>query len=217
MVELEHRDLIQKLFTAGITNGGEIHRRTAIPRSTVFRILGKLRRNENIQRKTGTGKQRILQVDDGRSLVSLANQNRNMSIRKITRRFNQIREKNVSHEMVRKELRRRGYRHKVARNIPMLTDRHKQQRLLWVKNNKRTDWERVVFTDDMSIWLAGGKIRLWCKGDKQAFKPSNKHSPKLHVWDAFSARGTFPLKVFKENMTGELYTNILNECLLMQA
>lgn len=106
MVELEHRDLIQKLFTAGITNGGEIHRGTAIPRSTVFRILGKLRRNENIQRKTGTGKQRILQVDDGRSLVSLANQNR--KIRKITRRFNQIREKNVSHETVRKELRRRG-------------------------------------------------------------------------------------------------------------
>lgn len=181
MVELEHRDIIQKLFTAGITNGGEIHRRTAIPRSTVFRILGKLRRNDDIQRKFGTGKKRILQVDDGRSLVSLANQNRKMSIRKLASRFNQIRKKNVSHETVRKELLRRGYRHKVARNIPMLTDRHRLQRLLWAKNNKETDWERVVFTDEMSIWLAGGKIRLWCKGAQQAVKPSNKHSPKLHV------------------------------------
>ena len=48
MVELEHRDLVQKLFRSGITDGGEIHRRTAIPRSTVFRILGKLRQNDNI-------------------------------------------------------------------------------------------------------------------------------------------------------------------------
>ena len=40
MVELEHRDLVQKLFRSGITDGGEIHRRTVIPRSTVFRMLG---------------------------------------------------------------------------------------------------------------------------------------------------------------------------------
>ena len=88
MVELEHRDLVQKLFRSGITDGGEIHRRTAIPRSTVFRILGKLRQNDNIQRKSGSGKQRIMQVNDGRCLVSLANQNRKLSIRKLTGRFN---------------------------------------------------------------------------------------------------------------------------------
>ena len=99
----------------------------------------------------------------------------------------------------------------------MLTDRHKQQRVLWVKNNRQTDWERVVFSEEMSILLAGGRIRLWCKGDQQAVKESNKHSPKLHVWGTISARGTFPLKVFRENLTGELYTNILNECLITQA
>ena len=217
MVELEHRDLVQKLFRSGITDGGEIHRRTAIPRSTVFRILGKLRQNDNIQRKSGSGKQRIMQVNDGRCLVSLANQNRKLSIRKLTERFNQLRENNVSHETVRKELLRRGYRHKVVRNIPMLTDRHKQHRVSWARSNKQTDWERVVFSDEMSIWLAGGKIRLWCKGSQEAVKPRNKHSPKLHVWGAFSARGTFPLKVFRENLTGEVYTNILNECLVTQA
>ena len=59
-------------------------RRTAIPRSTVFRILVKLRQNDNIQRKSGSGKQRIMQVNDGRCLVSLANQNRKLSIRKLT-------------------------------------------------------------------------------------------------------------------------------------
>ena len=129
MVELKRRDLIQKLFRSGITDGGEIHRRTAIPRSTVFRLLGKFRQNDDIQRKSGSGKQRKMQVNDGRCLVSLANQNRKLSIRKLTGRFNQLRENNVSHETVRKELRKRGYRHKVIRIIPMLTDRHKEQRV----------------------------------------------------------------------------------------
>ena len=56
-------------------------------------------------------------------------------------------------------------------------------------------------------------------GVKGVRKRSNQEisSPKLHVWGAFSARGTFPLKVFRENLTGEVYTNILNECLVTQA
>ncbi|KAI6658663.1 hypothetical protein LOD99_11008 [Oopsacas minuta] len=66
----------------------------------------------------------------------------------------------------------------------------------------------------MSIWLAGGRIRLWCKGDQLAVKQSNKHSPKSHVWGAISAYGTFVLKVFRQNLTEELYTNILNDCLI---
>ena len=85
------------------------------------------------------------------ALLSLANQNRKLSIRKLTGRFNQLRENNVSHETVRKELLRRGYQHKVVRNIPMLTDRHKQHRVSWARSNKQTDWERVVFSDEMSI------------------------------------------------------------------
>ncbi|KAI6660709.1 hypothetical protein LOD99_10290 [Oopsacas minuta] len=87
MVELERRDLIHKLFDAGVTSGSEIHQRTAIPRSTVFRILAKFRQGGDIQRKSGTEKQRILHVNDARSLVSLVNQNRKMSIRKLASRF----------------------------------------------------------------------------------------------------------------------------------
>ncbi|KAI6657844.1 hypothetical protein LOD99_586 [Oopsacas minuta] len=201
----------------GVTSGSEIHQRTATPRSTVFRILAKFRQGGDIQRKSGTGKQRILHVNDVRSLLSLANQNRQMSIRKWPVDFNHLRQKNLSHETVRKELQRRGYTHKVVRSIPILTDPHKQQRVLWAKNNKHTDWERVVFSDEMSIWLAGGRIRLWCKGDQLAVKQSNKHSPKLYDWGAISAHGTFPLQVFRQNLTGEFYRNILNECLITQA
>ena len=114
-------------------------------------------------------------------------------------------------------MKRRGFTRKVAQKIPMLRQSHKAYRVQWAKENKKTDWEKVVFSDEMSIWLAGGRICLWCKGDSKAVKPSTKHSPKLHVWGAFSARGTFPIKIFTENLTGQLYCDILHECLVEQA
>ena len=99
----------------------------------------------------------------------------------------------------------------------MLSDRHKAARVSWAKQNRNTDWGGVVFSDEMSIWLSGGRLCLWCKKDEIAVKLSSKHSPKLHVWGAFSARGTFPLKIFRGNLTGMMYSNILNECLVTQA
>ena len=53
------------------------------------------------------------------------------------------------------------------------------------------------------------------KGILRQYNPV-QNTPKLHVWGAFSARGTFPLKVFKENLTGQLYIDILNGCLVTQ-
>ena len=69
----------------------------------------------------------------------------------------------------------------------------------------------------MSIWLSQGKICLWCRSDENPVKPTSKHTPKLHVWGAFSARGTFPLKIFLENLTGLGYVRNLNKCLIVQS
>ena len=44
-----------------------------------------------------------------------------------------------------------------------------------------------------------------------------KHSAKIHVWDAWSSMGTFPLIVFNQNLTGHLYSKILEWGLLAQA
>ena len=87
----------------------------------------------------------------------------------------------------------------------------------WAKDNKATDWEKVVFSDEMSIWLSQGKICLWSRSDEHPVTPTSKHTTKLQVWGAFSSRGTFPLKIFRENLTGLCYIRILNECLIAQS
>ena len=47
------------------------------------------------------------------------------------------------------------------------------------EENKATDWEKVVFSDEMSIWLSRGNICLWCKSDKHPVKPTSKYTQKF--------------------------------------
>ena len=104
-----------------------------------------------------------------------------MSIRKLTSKFNSTRSNTYSRETVRPHLKRLGYTRKVAKAIPFLTQRHMDRQVSWAKDNKATDWEKVVFSGEMSIWLSQDKIFLWCKSDENPVKPTSKHTPKLHV------------------------------------
>ncbi|KAI6657090.1 hypothetical protein LOD99_15876 [Oopsacas minuta] len=217
MNEQEQRNNVKILFDTEITNCMELSRRTGVSKSTVYRTVYKLRNAESVDRKIGSGKQRQIKANNARSLVNLAINNPRLSVRKLTSKFYKRWGLSFSHEAVRIEMKRRGFTCKVARKIPMLTQTHKAYRVDWAKSNRCRDWEKVIFSDEMSIWLAGGRVCVWCKGDSKPVKPSTKHFPKLHVWGAFSARGTFHIKVFRENLTGRLYCDILHECLVEQA
>ncbi|KAI6647741.1 hypothetical protein LOD99_8582 [Oopsacas minuta] len=108
-------------------------------------------------------------------------------------KFNKRRGLSFSHEAVRIEMKQRGFTRKVARKIPKLTQTHKAYRVDWAKFKMFRYWKKAIFSNEMSIWLAVGKVCVWCKGDSKPVKPSTKHSPKFPVWGTFSARGTFPI------------------------
>ncbi|KAI6657161.1 hypothetical protein LOD99_15947 [Oopsacas minuta] len=101
--------------------------------------------------RLGSGKQRQIKANNARSLVSLAINNPRLSVRKLTCKFNKRRGLSFSHEAVRIEMKRRGFTRKVARKIPMLTQTHKAYRVDWAKSNRCRDWEKVIFSDEMSI------------------------------------------------------------------
>ena len=58
---------------------------------------------------------------------------------------------------------------------------------------------------------------MWTKAGKNRWQPVPKHSQKVHIWAAFSSMGTFPLCIFRQNLTGVLYCKILEWLLLSQA
>ena len=151
MTEQTHRVKISTLFQSGITYAMEVSRRTGIPKSTDYRTISKLKAEISIKRKRGSGKGESYQQE---------RYNRQMSIMKLTSKFNTTRSNTYSRETVRQHLKRLGHTRKVAKAIPLLTQRLMDRRVSWAKDNKATDWEKVVFSDEMSIWLSQGKIFL---------------------------------------------------------
>ena len=68
----EKRKIIETLFNSNITRGAEITKRTGIAKTTVYRVLAKLKSVSSIERKNGSEKQRKMGTNDGRALVNLA-------------------------------------------------------------------------------------------------------------------------------------------------
>ena len=72
-----------------------------------------------------------------------------------------------SHEAVRHEMKQRYYTRMFARNISMLTQFHKTYRVDLAMSNKSRELEKVAFIAEVSIWLAGGRVSVCCKGDSK--------------------------------------------------
>ena len=53
MNQLEKRKILETLFNSNITSGAEITKRTGIAKTTVYRILAKLKSVNSIERKKG--------------------------------------------------------------------------------------------------------------------------------------------------------------------
>ena len=105
----------------------------------------------------------------------------------------------------------------MARRVPMLSEKNRLLRLDWAKKNMYKHWYRAVFSDEASFWLRSGRLRMWTKSNKTCIVPTVKHSPKIHIWAAFSSMGTFPLCIFTRNMDGNFFVEILKWHLLDQA
>jgi len=54
-------------------------------------------------------------------------------------------------------------------------------------------------------------------GTSVPYKGIPKHPAKVHVWDAFSVRGTIGFHMFTQNMDGQLYHEILTDHLFENA
>ena len=101
--------------------------------------------------------------------------------------------------------------------IPMLSEKKRLFRIEWAHKNKMKLWCRAVFADEASFWLNRGKVRMWTKSGRKRTQKTTEHSPKLHIWAAFSSFGTFPLCIFRQNLDAQFFIKILEWHLLTQA
>ena len=59
----------------------------------------------------------------------------------------------------------------------------------WAKKNKKTDWSKVIFTDETTISQFSQPKKVWRYKGEKVKTPTVKHSDKVHIYRCFSEKG----------------------------
>ena len=195
----------------------EISRILDVDRGTVYRVKKRLQTNMTLKHKRGGGRPNLLSDSIKYTAAQFIKSDPETSVRKLTTRIAKTKKLTVSKSTVHLTLQKLKYSKPFPVQIPLLSEKNRLFRIEWAQKNKFKLWCRAVFADEASFWLNRGKVRMWTKSGKKRSQKTTKHSPKLHIWAAFSSFGTFPLCIFRQNLDAQFFVKILGWHLLTQA
>lgn len=127
----------------------------------------------------------------------------------------------VSVATVRRTLHEQGLHARAPRKTPLLTSRHKQNRIQFAKNHldkPQKFWDSVLWTDETKIELFGPMDQryVW-RRNNEAFAEKNtiptvKHGGgSVMMWGCFSSSGTGSLHKIVGKMDSAMYQDILDK------
>ena len=150
------------------------------------------------------------------SLAAKLRKNPRISVRRLASEFQVTQGLDISRESVRRTIKCMGLYKRIPIRGPGITPQNEKIRVDWAKKHQNIHWHKIIFTDECSIWLNQGKIRMWTRGERPILNIP-RHTPKVHIWGGISTRGATPVKVFRQNFNSEHYCNVLNEVLFQTA
>lgn len=193
-----------------------------IPRSTVSRVC----REYGISGITShhgqrSGRPPALNDRDRRRLCRIVNVNRHATLRQITAGINVGRTRDVSDRTVRRNLSSLGYGSRRPTRVPLLTARHRLQRLSWAREHigwSLDQWKTVAWSDESRFQLvrADGRVRVW-RRPHEAMDPNCQQGTvqagggSIMVWAVFTWHGLGPLVQLNRSLTGNGYVQLLTD------
>ena len=201
------RQTILQLWNKGISKGTEIHKITDIPLSTIYDNLKKLKENNTVSRKKGSGRPKKITGKFSKNLGQYIRRDTSISTRTLTKKLlrNGL---EVSHVTVSRHLTDLGYKKALPKATPMLTAVHKQKRVEWAQKHLNDDWTRTLFSDETAFKLFRNTVQRWYKGERPT-RPMPKDRTKILAWGGFCIVGKTSLFCFRQIMNAEFYVEIL--------
>ena len=189
----------------------QVSRKVGVPKTTVHRW------KDNafpLFRKVGSGRKRKTDSQTDRLIIRLVRNNPSLSSSDLR---SSLREPSVSAITVRRRLRSKGFKSRKRPSGIELTANHMRLRLDWAMQHChwRSQWSRVVCSDEASVCLRGrdGRLRLWMKSGSKVPKhlvlPVNQGGGRLLIWAAIWMNGRTELHIQRNNMNSDGYVNVL--------
>lgn len=161
-----------------------------------------------------TGRPKKTTPSVSRRIVGLARGKRHRSTRSVSKIAKRRRIADVSHVTVRKILKEADLHPFHRRVKPRLSDRQKQERVRFARQNGNRDWTNVVFTDEKKFVLFDIPNRhndvVWA-GDPSEVPDVEVEKWKVvvHAWGAISHHGQISLVFYTPPLTAVNYCQIL--------
>ena len=184
--------------------------------TTGYNVKPKIKKSLTLSHKKGGGRPKSLRNSIKPTLCQQVRRKPFLSLRNLASQSGI----NVSFSTVGRAMNDLKYNKRYTDKTPMLSEKNRIYRIKWAKKYRypKKLWFQTIFLDEMSVWLSRGRIKIWTKsGKKKRLAPTTKHTPKIHVWAAFSSMGTLPLCISTQNMNSDLFIDILQTHLFAQA
>jgi transposase len=207
---------VRDAWRRGIRKVSSLAKITGVPLSTVYKYVAKLKNKQTLNPLPRPGRPRILPPEKRHVLGRIIQNNRYLTCKEITTSLN-LKPK-ILPRTINREINKLGYRTCHPRTVPMLTSEQCERRVEWALAHAKQNWKSVVFSDETTFQMFRNTIKAFYKvGTEIPQRGVPKHPAKVHVWGAFSARGTIGFHMFTQNMDGQLYREILTNHLFENA
>jgi len=119
----------------------------------------------------------------------------------------------VSSTHVHSLLKKRGLKYQSVNSKEELTEDQKDERIYFCEDMLEEDGQMIdetFFSDEMGISNARIK-KAWSGPEKKIKVEKPQRDVKLNCWGAISRQGATSLHIFKDNLTGSTYEDIIDE------
>ena len=201
-------DLV-RLIKTGQYKTKQLIELTKFSRSYVYKIKKLVKKGVDVKPKKRPGRPTVLCNRDKKVIFGLITKNDALTCQDLSKLLKSREGHKVNKTTIWRYLKARGYFKLIPKKVPMLTTAQKLLRVKWAKEHRKTDWKKVVFTDESMFQFYSNNLRCW--GKKRTSISVPKYRPKVHVWGGISMLGTttFAIKIGKVN--SEIYQRILDE------
>jgi transposase len=182
-------------------------------RDTIQTWVDRYQETGDIQDEEGRGRKRKTSEKEDLNIITMAKRQRTSTLADISTSMSK-QGVDISYETVRRRLNEQGFYKLQPLKKPLLSDTHRENRLKWAMDNKKTDWSKVIFTDETTISLFSKPKKVWRQKGEIVKAPTVKHSAKVHVYGCFSEKGFGNIYCFTENLNSELLCTIYKKTLL---
>ena len=207
----EERARVLAMLECGRTQE-QVARRFNVSRSTIPRLVRRVRVTETFADRPRSGRPRVASVRQDNLIRQRHLRDRFVTAESTSRVVVGNRARPISRDTVRRRLMERGITCRRPYLGLVLTLRHRHQRLIWARNHRGQCWQNVVFSGEshFNLWNADWRIRVYrLRYERYVDNCVVENNPYggggVMVWAAINYRFKTQLVVCQGNLTARRY------------